>query len=176
MVAVLITLTPGRWNEFNDWQNAKVWIAVLPLMDVKTWWNSTQELLEWAYGLREFTRKWLQNPKYCRYWPLFTTQAEWTIVQYVMEVLQQFRYWTLWVLKTHTITLHHVITIYNDMCDHINGVMRALAKKTTQWKDDFYFAMKFVWQKLSKYYTEVTSTTRMLLISIHILDPFRKLR
>jgi len=62
------------------------------------------------------------------------------------------------------------------MFDHMDGVMRALAKKKTQWKEDLFFAMKFARQKLSKYYTAVTPTTGMLLISAHILDPFRKLR
>jgi hypothetical protein len=36
MLAVLIRLTPGRRNEFIDCQKAKVGIAVLPIMDVKT--------------------------------------------------------------------------------------------------------------------------------------------
>jgi len=78
--------------------------------------------------------------------------------------------------KRHTITLHHVITVYNDMFDHMDGVMRALAKKKTQWKEDLFFAVKCARQKLSKYYTEVTPATGMLLIAAHILDPFRKLR
>jgi hypothetical protein len=176
MLAVLITLTPGRRNEFIDCQKAKVRIAVLPIMDVKTRWNSTLELLERAYRLREFTREWLKNPKYSDYRPLFTTQDEWTIVKYVMEVLRPFRYWTLWMSKRHTVTLHNVITVYNDMFDHMDGVMRALAKKKTQWKEDLFFAVKCARQKLTKYYTEVTPTTGMLLITAHILDPFRKLR
>jgi len=41
--------------------NAKVRIAVLPILDVKTLWNWTLELLERAYRLHEFTREWLQN-------------------------------------------------------------------------------------------------------------------
>jgi len=57
----------------------------------------------------------------------------------------------------------------------MDGVLRALAKKKTQWKEDLYFAVKFAWQKLSKYYAEVTPTTGMLLISAHIVHPFRKL-
>jgi hypothetical protein len=60
------------------------------------------------------------------------------------------------------------------MFDHIDGVMRALAQKKTRWKEDLFFAVKLAWQKLSKYYTEVTPTMGMLLISAHILDPFRK--
>jgi len=176
MLALFITLTPGCRDKFVDCQKAKVHIAVLPIMDVKTRWNSTLELLERTYHLREFTGEWLQNPMYAEYRPLFPTQDKWTIVKYVMEVLRPFRYWTLWMSKRHTVTLHHVITVDNDMFDHLDGVMRALAKKKTQWKDDLFFAVKLAWQKISKYYAEVTPTTGMLLISTQILDPFRKLR
>jgi len=121
MLGVSITLTPGCQNEFIDCQKAKVRIAVLPIMDVKTRWNSTLELLERGYRLWEFTREWRQNPKYSEYRPLFTTQDECTIVKYVMEVLRPFRYWTLWMSKRHTVTLHHVIAGYNDMFDHMDA-------------------------------------------------------
>jgi len=46
---VLITLTPGRRNKFIDSQTANARIAVLPIIDVKTLWNSTLELCECAY-------------------------------------------------------------------------------------------------------------------------------
>jgi len=54
--------------------------------------------------------------------------------------------------------------------------MRTLAKKKTQWNEDLFFAVKIARQKLSKYYIEVTPSTGLLLVSTHILDPFRKLR
>jgi hypothetical protein len=143
---------------------------------VKPRWNSKLELLEHAYRLSEFTCEWLKNPKYNDYRPLFTTQDEWTVGKYVMEVLRPFRYWTLWMSKRHTLTLHHVFTVSNAMLDHMDGVMRALSKKTKQWKEDLLFALKGVEQKLCKYYSEVTPTTIMIVLSAHILDPFRKLR
>jgi hypothetical protein len=62
------------------------------------------------------------------------------------------------------------------MFDHMDGVMRALAKKKTQWKEDLFFAVKLARGKLSKFYTELTPTTGMLLICAKILDPFWKLR
>jgi hypothetical protein len=61
------------------------------------------------------------------------------------------------------------------MFDHMDGVMRALAKKKTQWKEYLFFAVKLARQILSKYYAEVTPTAGMLLNGVHILDPFRKL-
>jgi hypothetical protein len=176
MLAVLITLTPGRGNESIDCQTAKVRIAVLPIMDVKTLWNSTLELLERTLCLQEFTRNWLQNPKSADYRPLFTTQDELTIVKYVMEVLRPFQYWTLCMSKRHTVTLYHVITVYNDLFDHMDGVMRALAKMKTPWNEDLFFAVKLARQNLFKYYAKVTPTTGILLISAQILHPFRKLR
>jgi hypothetical protein len=58
----------------------------------------------------------------------------------------------------------------------MDGVMRALAKVKTQWKEDIFFAVKYVQQKLSKNYTEVTPTTGLPLNSAHIIHPFRKLQ
>jgi len=65
--------------------------------------------------------------------------------------------------------------VYNDMFDHMDSVMRALANKNTPWKEDLISAVKLARQKLSKYCTEVAPTTVRLLISAHILDPFWKL-
>jgi hypothetical protein len=62
------------------------------------------------------------------------------------------------------------------MFDHMDGVMRALGKKKTQWKEHLFFAVKCAQQKLSKYYTDVTLLTDTLLNLAHILDLFRKLR
>jgi hypothetical protein len=56
MHAVLIPLTPGRRKKLIDCQKAKVRIAVLPIMDGKTDWTSTLEMLEDAFRLQEFTR------------------------------------------------------------------------------------------------------------------------
>jgi len=77
--------------------------------------------------------------------------------------------------QRHTVTLHHVIPVYNDMFDHMDGVMRAISMKKTQWKEELFFAVKIAQQKLSKYNAEVTPTTGIYLISTHILDSFRKL-
>jgi hypothetical protein len=156
MLAVLIMISAGRSNECIDCQKAKVRLAVLLIMDVKRRCNSTLELLEHTYRLREFTCEWLQNPKNSEYQPLFTTQDGWTIIKYLIAVLRLFRYWTLWMSKRHTVTVHNVCTVYNDMFDHMDGVMRSLAKKKTQWNEDLFFAVKLGQQKLSKYYAEVT--------------------
>jgi len=92
-----------------------------------------------------------------------------------MEVLRPFRYWTLWISQRHKVMLHHVITLYNDMLDPMDGVMWALAKKNTPWKADLYFAVMLVQQKLSQWYAEVTPMTGMILYSTHIPYPCHKM-
>jgi len=74
--------------------------------------------------------------------------------------------------KRHTVTLHHIITVYKYMFDHIDGVMRAFARQKTQCKEHMIFAVKLAQQKLSRYHGKGTPTTGMLLISPLILDPF----
>ena len=132
LLAVLIKLTPGCGNEFNDCQNAKRRIAVLPIMEYKTPRNSTLKWLEWAYKLRDFTRRRLRNPKYNKYQPLFTIQDEWTILKYVMEVLKPIWCRTLLISKRHMVTLHHVSPVFNIMFNHVDGAMRAIAMKRSQ--------------------------------------------
>jgi hypothetical protein len=175
MLPVYIMLTPGRRNECIESQKVKVLITVLPIMDVKIRWNSALELYEEDYQLWEFTCEWLKNPTFSNYPPLFTIQDEWTVIKYVMEVVRSFQYWTVRMSTWHTVTLHYVITVYHNKFDHMDGVMRALATKKTQWKDDLYLAVNVAHQKISKYYTKVTLMTGWLYISAHILDPFRKL-
>jgi hypothetical protein len=131
MHAVLITVTPSHRTEFIDCQKGKVCIAVLPILDVKTRSYSALELLKHVYYLQEFRREWHHNSQYSEYWPLSATQDESMVVNYVREELTQFRYWTLWMLQRYTVIFHYVITVFNDMFDHINGVMRDLAKKKT---------------------------------------------
>jgi len=97
MLAVLITLTPGRWNGFIDRQTAKFHIAVQPITDLNKHWNWSLELLECTYQLCEFTGEWLKTPEYTDHRPLYTIQDEWTIVKYLMEVLRPFCYWVLWM-------------------------------------------------------------------------------
>ena len=78
--------------------------------------------------------------------------------------------------QRHTVRWHHVITVQNDMFDHMDGVMLPLANKKTTWKEDLFFAVKLALQKLSNHYAAVTPMTGMLLIVAHIFDPFRKFR
>jgi hypothetical protein len=64
------------------------------------------------------------------------------VVKYVMEVIMSFRSWSMWMLTWHTVNLHHIVTVYNDMFDHTDGAMGVLAKQMTEWKEDLSFTVK----------------------------------
>jgi len=107
---------------------------------------------------------------------LLTIQNDSTISMRVIEVLRAFRYWTLWMSKWYTVTLYDIHTVYKDMFDQTDGIMRAVARKKPQFKADSYFALKVVRQKMIECYAEVTLTSSMLVISALIFDLWRKLR
>jgi len=88
-----IAYTDAWSSEKLHWlSKSQAWIAVLPVMDLKTRSNSKMEWLERPYWLQEFTRKRLNNQTYSNYRSLFTTQDEWTMVVYVMDMVRPFRY------------------------------------------------------------------------------------
>ena len=47
------------------------------------------------------------------------------------------------MLKRHTVTLHHVITVFNDIVNHMDGVLCALAKKKTQTRKTYTLPWSF---------------------------------
>lgn len=154
----------------------KVRIVVILIMDLKTRWIWTPQLLDLANQFWEVTRELLQNPTNHDFQLLFTSHEQWTIVKYEMEVLRPFWYWTLWMSKWPLVTPCHIITIFNYIIDSMAGTILYLAKTKAQWKQDWILAVKFVWQMLSMYYSAVTSMIRMLLVALHILDSFRTMR
>lgn len=131
MHGILIMLTPSHQNKYFECQCAKVSIAVLPILDVKTRSYSTPESLQPTDRLQEFTCQQLKNSTCGDYRPVFTTQDQWTIVTYIMEVFRPLQYWTLWMLKRHTVTLHHILIVYNAMFNHMDGNIRAFGKNIT---------------------------------------------
>ena len=48
-----------------------------------------------------------------------------------------------WFSKWHTVTLHYVINGYNDLIDHMAGIIQDFAKKKTHSKDSLYRTVKF---------------------------------
>ena len=173
-MAILVNSSPKHCDSYLALQKGRELIVVTLILDVKTHWNSTLATLERAYWLRPYMCQRLLNDEFLGFWPLYTTEDEWQAVEYVLEVLTPFRYWTLWMSKRHTITLHRVISIYNEMFDHLEGAMRSFKGKCTAWKVDVRRTVRASHKKLQCYYSEVTPESGLLLILAALLDPFRK--
>jgi hypothetical protein len=62
------------------------------------------------------------------------------------------------------------------MFDHMDGAMRSLGKKKTQWKDYLFLVVKLARQKLPKDNAVLPPTAGMLFVLAHILDSFGKLQ
>jgi len=43
--------------------------------------------------------------------------------------------------KRYSVTLRPGITVYNDVFNHMDGIMLALAQKKTLWKEDLFLAV-----------------------------------
>jgi len=74
----------------------------------------------------------LKNPTWTDYRPLFTTEDEWTLVKYIMLVISPFQFRTLWMSKWQTVTPFNIITLSENIFNHMDVVINAVAKKKTQ--------------------------------------------
>jgi hypothetical protein len=73
------------------------------------------------------------------------------------------------------VTFLHVFSVYYDMFNRTHGIMRTLPEKLFQWKGYIDFTVKFAYQKLFKYYSEVTPVMGISLNTNHMIDSCRKL-
>lgn len=148
--------------------------AVLPVNDVKTRWNSTVVMIQRAYRLRSYITQWvLSEPQY---WPLMITPDEWAMLEYIMTVLEPFQYWTLYMSRRRTVTLHLLVRLYNDMFEHLEHVDKALKRKDCAWKKDIHLSVGAAKSKLMERYDKITPETGLLILLAVMLDPFSRLQ
>jgi len=103
-MSITVGASPQRRQHFIEIQNNRVKIPTTLLYDVTTRWNSTLNMMERSVRLREFTKDWLQT--YAEFTPLWSPQDEGRQIEYILELLQLVRFWTLWMSKTRGVTIH----------------------------------------------------------------------
>jgi len=172
-MSIAVGTSPQRRQHFIKVQNNRVKIPTTLLYNVKTWWNSTLNMLERSVRLREFTKDWLQTS--AKFTPLWSTLEEWRLLEYILEVLQPIPFWTLWMSKTPGITIHQVFQVYQDIFDHLEMQISKLEPKRMQWKVDIREGLVKAKLKAASYYGK-TESPRGLLFGIGTcLNPYCKL-
>jgi len=172
-MSIAIGASPQRRQHFIEIQNDRVKIPTTLLYDVKTRWNSTLNMLERSVRLREFTKEWLQT--YPEFSPLWSTPEEWRQVEYILEVLQPIRFWTLWMSKTRGITIHRVFQVYQDIFDHLEMQIAKLERKRMQWKVDIREGLLKAKLKAAAYYGKTEGPRGVLFGIGACLNPYCKL-
>jgi hypothetical protein len=105
-------------------------VGVTLILDVKTRWNSTVAMLERAYRLCNHTEAWIAlHPEFSM---LGTSVNKWRAMEYLMEILKLFRYYTWWMSKQKNVMLHSVVHIYNDLFNHLEKIIKVLCNKRVQ--------------------------------------------
>jgi len=134
-MSIVVGASPQRRQHLIE-KNNRVKIPTTLLYDVKTRWNSTLNMLQRSVWLREVTKNWLQT--YAEFTPLWSTPEERSHIEYILEVLQQIRFWTLSMLKTRGVTIYRVFQVYQDIFDYLEMQISKLEQKRMQWKVDIH--------------------------------------
>jgi len=172
-MSIAVGASPQRRQHFIEIQNNRVKIPTTLLCDVKTRWNSSLNMLERSVWLQEFAKDWLQT--YAEFTPLWLTPEERRRIEYILEVLQPIRFWTLWMSKTRGVTIHRVFQVYQDIFDHLEMQISKLERKRMQWKIDIREGLVKAKLKAASCYGKTESPRGLLFRIGTCLNPYCKL-
>jgi len=172
-MSIAIGASPQRRQHFIEIQNNRVKIPTTLLYDVKTRWNPTLNMLETSVWIREFTKEWL--PTYPEFSPFWSTPVEWRQVEYILEVHQPIRFWTLCMSKTRGITIHRIFQVYQDIFDRLEMQIAKFDRKWMQWKVDIREGLLKVKLKVAAYYGKTEGPRGVSFDIGTCLNPYCKL-
>jgi len=172
-MSIAVDASPQRRQHFSEIQNNRVKIPTTLLYDVKTRWNSTLTMLERSVRLRAFIKDWYQT--YAEFPPLWSTPEEWRQIEYILEVLQPIRFWTLRMSKTRGVTIHGVFQLYQDIFANLEMQISQIERKRMQWKVDIREGLVTAKLKAASYYGKTESPRGLLLGIGTCRNPYCKL-
>ena len=178
LTAIAINASPQRKERFLVLQSEQK-EKLSMIQDVKTWWNSTVDMLMHAIYMRRFIEAFLDqesqnnNQKLKK---LCLDQAEWKQVHYAISILRPFQAWTLVLGQTQGTTIHLAFLVYNELFNHLEDQLDKIKKKRNfQWALEFTKAIEQGIAVLKKWYQKMDEPTCIHYNLATILYPSTKL-
>jgi hypothetical protein len=141
-------------------------INTVPIIDVRTRWNSTYDMLVRAFEQRYIVSDVVYANKDDKLIKLLLKESEWNVVNQLIKVLQPFKEATLLCSKkASSLMITNVIPLYN----YCSEMMKMSLTKFNL-DDDVYIGIQAGIKKLDHYYDQVSPMVGIALI----LDPTLK--
>jgi hypothetical protein len=131
-MAIAILASPQRNGYLLRLQEGREEIIRGMIRDVSTRWNSTLLMLDRALALKLYIRHWVDN--YPAYRGLLLTEDEWLLLEDILTILQPFRFYTLWISTTKTITIHRSLEVYSAIILRLERRYEELKHARLDWK------------------------------------------
>ena len=131
-MSIAILASPQRNGYFLKLQEGREEICRSMIRDVSTRWNSTLQMLDRALSLKLYIRHWVQQ--YPAYRGLLLTEDEWRLVEDVLIILQPFRFYTLWISSSKSVTIHRSLEVYSSIILRLKGQLDELKHARLDWK------------------------------------------
>jgi hypothetical protein len=131
-------------------------IPVLQLiMDVSTRWDSTGLMMIRALRLRHIIDQYTRSFEYAQ--PFALSDSEWKKIQYLVDIVRPFNFFTTNIGRTKSITLPYALSIYNILFERLTESRRRLQTKliASPWVEELIAGIDATEAKLDKYYYKV---------------------
>ncbi|GBB87371.1 hypothetical protein RclHR1_13820001 [Rhizophagus clarus] len=165
-LVVKVKLSPQRQERFARHAEAANLKELSHILDVRTWWNSTFDMLSHAFMMREAIDAMVNSDKDLRNFEI--TDDEWDKINEIISVLKIFVQTTKILSTAKYPMLSSSIPIYNYLMDRLEAYCENFDSS-----NDIVIAVKAGLKKLEFYYEKSDETTMYTIATV--LDPRFKL-
>jgi hypothetical protein len=99
---------------------------------------------------------------------------EWKQVEYLIDIVKPFNFFTTNIGQTRTPTVGHVFNVYDQLFDHLQSIQNRLQQKQHSWVKPIICAVEAAQEKLDKYYRKIYSNLGSLYGIATLLTPEHK--
>jgi hypothetical protein len=169
-----ILSNPERYPELKKWI-VSYKRPLLPILDVKTRWDSTTSMCLRLRILRRALTEYFNKDRRSRHsmlW-LLPSASEWQTIEYLIMVTAPFNQLTQLIGASTVPTIHSAYDCYDVLFSHLEKAQKKLRGRTPAWKNGLSEAIEASVTKLKKYYnmTETNESLELLYAFSKLLHP-----